>query len=170
MVFLGVATAAGIFELSISTALRKLAEAGQGLEKISEHVHRFDRFEERVRADSFIWSESIANYFWPLPNGEWRLLRDLPCKVPTDWQGGYIVYGYTDTGLQAAFVRALPIELESAPEPQGTAHVQNFDTDLPPVAEASNHVTCECGATIAAKTRRQALRALAEHKRILHKN
>ena len=42
----------------------------------------------------------------------------------------------------------------------------------PEVAESeateSNHVVCECGATIAAASRERALEALAEHKRLVH--
>lgn len=108
MIFLGVATAAGIFELKIATALRKLAEAGQGLENISEDVHAFDRLKEMLRAKSLTWAEPVANYFWPSPNGGWILLRDLPCEVPTDWQGGYFIFGIQEGECRATFSRTLP--------------------------------------------------------------
>jgi len=109
LIFLGVATAAGIFELAISTSLRKLAEASLGLERISERVHQFDRYTEMLRKNSFIWAEPVGNYFWRAAHGEWILLDELPCEVPTDWQGGYFIYGYTDAGPQVSFVRSLPI-------------------------------------------------------------
>ena len=112
MIFLGVATAAGVFELSIGTALRKLAEAKLGLEKISEHVHRFDKSTEMVISNAFVWAEPVSNYFWrSRPNGEWMLLHDLPCEIPKDWQGGFIVYGYGPSGFEVKFSRTLPVEL-----------------------------------------------------------
>lgn len=111
MIFLGIATAAGIFELSIGTALRKLADAKLGLEKISEHVHRVDQFREMVVSHSFVWAESVSNYFWFTPDGKWKPLHDLPCEVPDDWQGGYILYGYGPSGFDVSFSRTLPVEL-----------------------------------------------------------
>jgi hypothetical protein len=116
MIFLGVATAAGIFELSIGTTLRKLAEVKLGLEKISEHVHRFDQFREMVISNAFVWAEPVSNFFWRRPNGEWIPLHELPCDVPKNWQGGFIVYGQTDSGTVATFSRTLPRGLESVPE------------------------------------------------------
>ena len=174
MIFLGIATAAGIFELKISTALRKLSEAGLGPERISVEVHRWDKFKERMRAESFTWAESVANYFWLNSNGEWIQLRDLPCEVPKDWYGGYFVYGITDTGEQVAFATGLPLELKNITERQEDARVTvprgSLCADLQaPLELAPNHVVCRCGATIVAKTRQLALRALAEHRRAVHK-
>ena len=106
-----VATAAGIFELSIGTALRKLAEAKLGLEKISEHVHRFDQSREMVISNAFVWAEPVSNYFCCEPDGGCTLLEPLPCEVPDDWQGGYILYGYGPSGFEVSFSRTLPAEL-----------------------------------------------------------
>jgi hypothetical protein len=170
MIFLGIATAAGIFELRVGTALRKLAEAGLGLERLSEDVHQWDVFKEIVRAKSFTWAESVANYFWLNRKGEWIQLRDLPCEIPEDWYGGYFVYGITDAGQQVVFSRGLPIELQSALKPQVVVRTKSRRVDLPPpVTLPPNQVVCECGATIAAQTREQALKGLAEHKKIVHK-
>ena len=170
MIFLGVATAAGIFELKTATVLRKLAEAWRGLVNISVDVHRFDVFKEKLRAKSFTWAESVANYFWLNRKGEWIQLRDLPCEIPEDWYGGYFVYGITDAGEQVVFSRGLPIELQSALKPQVVVRTKSRHADLPPpVTLPPNQVVCECGATIAAQTREQALKALAEHKKTVHK-
>ena len=169
MIFLGVATAAGIFELSISTALRKLAEAKLGLEKISEHVHRFDQFREMVRSNAFVWAEPVGNYFWRRENGEWMLLHDLPCEVPKNWQGGFIVYGETGSGTLATFSRTLPIGLETFPEREALPTTEQVANLGPPtVTQAPDHVVCECGTTIAASDKKTALEALAEHKRVVH--
>jgi hypothetical protein len=171
MIFLGVATAAGIFELSIGTALRKLAEAKLGLEKISEHVHRFDQFREMVISSAFVWAVPVSNFFWRRPNGEWILLHNLPCEVPKNWQGGFIVYGETDSGTQATFSRTLPIGLESIPERGAlptTEQSEVANLGSPTVTQAPNHIVCECGTTIAASDGENALKVLAEHKRLVH--
>jgi hypothetical protein len=170
MIFLGIATAAGIFELQVSTALRKLGSARLGWKRLSMDVHNWDKFKEKMRAESFTLAESVANYFWPQPNGKWIQLRDLPCEVPEDWYGGYFVYGITDAGEQVTFARGLPIELKSAAKPSVPVRVKHHRTNLPtPVTLPPNQVVCECGATIAAQTREQALQGLAEHKKIVHK-
>jgi hypothetical protein len=111
MIFLGVAVAAGIYGLSLSTALRKLAEAKLGIEHLIKEVHRTDRLEENVKGQSRVWAEPVGNYFWYTPDGEWTLMHDLPCKLPKNWQGGYIIYGYLPSGFAATFSRTLPTEL-----------------------------------------------------------
>jgi hypothetical protein len=171
MFFLGIAISAGIFELKLGTALRKLAEADLGSEKLSVDVHRYDLFREKVRTESLIWAESVAHYFWLNANGEWMQLDDLPCEVPKDWHGGYFLYGITDTGLKVVFVRKLPIELEErAPKPRVAVRTKiRRAKSSTPAALPPNHVICKCGATIAAKTREQALKALVEHQKIVHK-
>jgi hypothetical protein len=117
MIFLGIAVAAGIFEQSFTTALRKLAEAKLGIEHIAEEVHGIDRLKEFMKSKSMVWAEPVGNYFWYGPDGKWVLLDALPCEVPKppknpkDWQGGYIVYGYGPRGFEATFSRTLPVEL-----------------------------------------------------------
>jgi hypothetical protein len=117
MIFLGIAVAAGVFRLSFNTALRKLAEAKLGPEHIVEEVHGIDRLNEFVKSGAMVWAEPVGNYFWRLPNGEWTPLHDLPCDVPTNWQGGYFIFGIGPSGLQTSFSRTLPSELaENNPE------------------------------------------------------
>lgn len=111
MIFLGIAVAAGIFGLSFNTALRKLAEKKLGIKQVLYEVHRIDRLNEEVKSNAFVWAEPVGNYFWCEPDGKWTLLRELPCAVPKDWQGGYILYGYGPSGFEATFTRTLPIEL-----------------------------------------------------------
>jgi hypothetical protein len=97
--------------LSIGTALRKLAEAKLGLEKISEHVHRFDKSREMVISNAFVWAEPVSNYFCCGPDGGWTLLQPLACEVPKDWLGGYIIHSNGTSGFEAVFSRTLPVEL-----------------------------------------------------------
>jgi hypothetical protein len=112
MIFLGIAVAAGVFGLSFNTALRKLAEAKLSLEHTIEEVHGIDRLHELIRSRGLVWAEPVGNYFWRTALGEWTLREDLPCEVPNDWQGGYVIYGYGPTGrFQATFSRTLPTEL-----------------------------------------------------------
>jgi hypothetical protein len=170
MIFLGIAVAAGIFGRSFSTTLRKLAEANLGIEHIAEEVHAFDRLKEMVIANSMVWAEPVSNYFWPLADGEWMLRDDLPCEVPKDWQGGFIIHGYGRSGPLPTFSRTLPIELAKQLGTQATNQVvlETANITSPTKTNAPNHVVCKCGATIAAASRRIALKALAEHKRIAH--
>lgn len=118
MIFLAIAVAAGVWEIDYKTALRKLTQAKRGIRYMATEVHRFDRFQENIRAKSIVWAEPVENYFFPLPspNGEWEPMQDLPCKVPSDWQGGYIIYGVGPSGPQSTFSRTLPRELREALE------------------------------------------------------
>jgi len=111
MIFLGIAVAAGVFEQSFGTVLRKLAEAKLGPKHIVEEVHDIDRLNEFVKSGAMVWAEPVGNYFWRSSNGEWTPLHDLPCKVPSNWKGGYIIFGIGPSGVQATFSRTLPIEL-----------------------------------------------------------
>ena len=111
MIFLGIAVATGVFDLSLKTALRKLTERKLGIEHTAVEVHRHDRFVEHLRSNAFIWAEPVGNYFWLTAHGEWAPLETLPCEVPKDWQGGYIIYGYGPSGFQATFSRTLPLDL-----------------------------------------------------------
>jgi hypothetical protein len=111
MIFLGIAVAAGIFGLSFNTALRKLAQGNMGIEHLLKEVHEIDRLHEMVESNGYVWAEPVGNYFWHEPDGTWTLLRELPCAVPKDWQGGYILYGYGPSGFETTFTRTLPIEL-----------------------------------------------------------
>lgn len=126
MIFLAIAVAAGVWEIDYKTALRKLTQAKLGIRHITKEVHRIDQLQENMRARSIVWAEPVGNYFlpFPSPNGKWELMQELPCKVPDDWQGGYIIHGYGLSGLfQSTFSRTLPTELDqslSAPD----AHVE----------------------------------------------
>jgi len=112
MIFLGIAVAAGIWEIEFSTALRKLAQNKIGIENLIQDVHRFDCLEKDMARDAVVFAESIDSYFLRLPNGEWHKLRNLPCEIPKDFHGGFIVYGYDSNGKEiAAFSRTLPREL-----------------------------------------------------------
>ena len=111
--FLGVSVAAGVFGIEFSTAQRKLAEAGLGAHHMEQEVHRFDRFTENMKREAFVWAEPIENFFFPLSDGKWHQMRDVPCQIPTDFQGGFIIYGYDPSGKPgAAFSRTLPLELQ----------------------------------------------------------
>jgi hypothetical protein len=120
MIFLGVAVAAGVWEIEFSTALRKLPQAGYGLRYMTKEFHRWDRYQENLRRMGYVWAEPVGNYFFKLSNDKWGLMQKLPCKVPTNWQGGYIIHGYGPSGLfQSTFSRTLPTELDeslSAPD------------------------------------------------------
>jgi len=111
MIFLGIAVAAGVFGVKFSTALRKLAQEKLGIEHLLKEVHEIDRLQQMVKSNGYVWAEPVGNYFWCMADGTRALLRDLPCKVPRNCQGGYIIYGYGPSGFQATFSPTLPIEL-----------------------------------------------------------
>lgn len=171
MIFLGVAIAAGLFERSIGTALRKLTEDGLGLEHIAEDVHQFDRFREKVIVESLIWAEPVGNYFSPSSSGRWRRIRELPCEIPDDWQGGFIIHGHTRLGPKATFARGLPIGLKGESQSREDAIPVRPQVGIPNASSVSispNVVVCRCGATIASPNRRTALKFLAKHIRDIH--
>jgi hypothetical protein len=118
MIFLGIAVAAGVWEIDYKTALRKLTEAKVGIRHLTKEVHRIDHLKENMRARSIVWAEPVENYFCPLPspNGEWELMQELPCKVSSDWQGGFIIHGVGPSGPQSTFSRTLPLELREVLE------------------------------------------------------
>ena len=116
MIFLAIAVAAAVWEIDYETALRKLAQAKMGIRHMAREVHRTDRLLENMRARSIVWAEPVGNYFFPSPNGKWELARELPCKVPADWQGGFIMHGVGPSGPQSTFSRTLPLELGEALE------------------------------------------------------
>jgi len=171
MIFLGIAVAAGIWGIEYSTALRKLAEAGLGLEYLAQRVHAFDNLKVNMRQRSLVFAEPVENYFYRLPNGKWQLIRELPCDVPVDFQGGFIMYGYTASGPQSTFSPTLPLELvDSGSQLQKGPQLAETMASSPPSGKrcAPNSVKCRCGAKISAQTRKLAIQALAEHKRIVH--
>jgi hypothetical protein len=171
MIFLAVAVAAGVWGLRYSTALRKLAEAGLGLNYMAREVHRSDRTIEEMKLRSLVWAESVENYFYRLPNRKWRAMRELPCPVPAHFQGGFIIHGFGPNGPQSTFSRTLPRELADPPSAlqKERAVVETMTSSPPPRKTcAPNSVRCRCGAEISAKTRKLALQALVEHKRLFH--
>jgi len=113
MIFLAIAVAAGVWEIDYKTALRKLTEAKLGIRHLTKEVHRSDHLMENMRAGSIVWAEPVENYFLPVssPNTEWELKQELPCKVPSHWQGGFIIHGVGPSGSQSTFSRTLPLEL-----------------------------------------------------------
>ncbi len=112
MMFLGISVAAGVFEIEFSTALRKLAQSRLGPHHMLRDVHRFDHFRENMKLNAFVWAEPVENFFFPLANGKWDQMRDLPCKVPGNFRGGFIIYGFGPNGETATFSRTLPLELQ----------------------------------------------------------
>lgn len=116
MIFLAIAVGAGVWEIEFTTALRKLAQAQRGIEYMTKEVHRFDRLQEMIKKNASVWAEPVGNYFFSSVNGKWERMRDLPCKVPTDWQGGYILHGFAGPSgtFQSTFSRTLPTELEQS--------------------------------------------------------
>lgn len=112
MIFLGISVAAGVFGIEFSTALRKLPQAGLGPHYIAREVHRFDHFRENMKRNAFVWAEPVENFFFPIANGKWHQTRDLPCKVPSNFHGGFIIYGFGPHGETATFSRTLPRELQ----------------------------------------------------------
>lgn len=112
MIFLGIAVAAGVFEIKFSTALRKLAQSGRGERRLNQEVHNWDRIEQRLRETASVWAEPILNFCDHWPDGSWRLRKNLPCPVPQDYHGGYIIHGFLPDGRSAShFSRTLPTEL-----------------------------------------------------------
>jgi hypothetical protein len=112
MIFLSIAVAAGVWEIEYSTALRKLARANLGIERMAREVHSFDRLQENMVRDAVVMAEPVENYFFQSPEGEWRQVQELPCEIPPDFQGGFIVFGHDSKGKpEATFSRTLPSEL-----------------------------------------------------------
>jgi hypothetical protein len=111
MICLAVAAAAGVWGITYSTALRKLAQAGRGLEFMASEVHRFDRLKENMRQKAIIFAEPLANYFFCSADGKWRQLRKLPCKVPLNCRVGFIIHGYGFDGPQSTYSPTLPREI-----------------------------------------------------------
>lgn len=111
MIFLAIAAAAGVWGISCSTALRKLAQAGIGIDYLAQQVHVFDRWNELMRKNAYVWAEPVEDYFCQSSNGDWLEMRDLPCAVPSNWRGGYIIHGFGPHGLQSTFSQTLPTEL-----------------------------------------------------------
>ena len=170
MIFLGIAVAAGVWEIEYSTALRKLAEAGLGPEHMAAEVHRMDRLQEMMKPQ--VWAEPVGNYFIPSSHGRWEQIGELPCKVPANWQGGFILHGYGPSGFQSTFSRTLPPQLhESLMQAQkklSSAHKKTHGkTHYSRMKRNPNIVRCVFGATISAQTGKLSLQALAEHPRIV---
>jgi hypothetical protein len=106
-----------------------------------------------------------------LPDGKWEIMGELPCHVPANFRGGYIIHGYTAKGPQSTFSPTLPLELvDAGPQLQkGSPLAETMASGPPPgKSYAPNSVRCRCGAEISAQTRKLALKALAEHKRAVH--
>jgi hypothetical protein len=112
MIFLGIAVAAGVFGNEFSTALRKLAQAGIGENYLSRKLHNWDRVEEIMKRKASVWAEPVENYMWSAGDGSWVELEKLPCSIPENFQGGFILHGYAPDGqLKSTFSRTLPAEL-----------------------------------------------------------
>ena len=171
MMSLGIAVAAGVWGITYSTALRKLAEAGLGLDYMGQDVDRFDQLKENLRRGSFVSAEPLGNYFYRSPDGKRRQIRDLPCKVPDNCLTGFIIHGYDSNGPQSTYSPTLPSELLASLLSQEEECPASQETAVGPPPQnsvAPNTVRCPCGAEICAQTRKLALKALAEHKRIVH--
>lgn len=173
MIFLGIAVAAGIFELRVGTALRRLAESKMGLEVLADEVHQFDRYKKMVEEKGYVIAEPITNYVLPLGNGRVYVKGDLPCYVPANHAKGYIIHGYCDGHSVATFSEELPADLANSPEAQYRGLVENAPTGSQrkaTVTDSPNQVICHCGAIVAARDRETALKVLADHKRAIHSN
>jgi hypothetical protein len=132
MIFLGIAVAAGVFDIKFSTALRKLAQSGRGEKHLSQAVHNWDRIEQRLKEAAFVWAEPISNYCDHWPDGGWRLRENLPCRVPENYQGGYIIHGFGSSGAESTFSRTLPLELRDvAVEKSSTKTVEKNEVPKP---------------------------------------
>lgn len=117
MIFLGIAVAAGGFEIKFSTALRKLAQSGYGEKFFGQKVHNWDRIEETMKGSGFVCAEPVENYVWPAEDGDWMELEKLPCAIPKDFHGGFIIHGYTPDGqFRSVFSKTLPVELSKSLE------------------------------------------------------
>ena len=114
MIFLAVAVAAGIWEIEsgANRADESLPKLGSTANTWRGDVHRFDRLREHVKRDSIVFAEPVENYFYQSANGQWLQARDLPCRVPKNFRGGFIIHGYGPNGPQATFSqRTLPLAL-----------------------------------------------------------
>lgn len=112
MIFLGVAVAAGVFGVTFETALRKLAQAGRSQKYMARNVHNWDRIQQKLKDEGFIWAEPVGNYMLPAEGGKWELMRDLPCPIPENFQGGFIIHGYMPDGqFKSVYSKTLPTEL-----------------------------------------------------------
>lgn len=111
MIFLSIAAAAGVWEISCSTALRKLAQAGIGIDHLAREVNAFSRLSEDMRRNADVWAEPMETYFYRSSNGDWLDIRDLPCPVPPNWHRGHIVHGFGPNGPESTFSPTLPTEL-----------------------------------------------------------
>lgn len=175
-IFLGIAVAAGIWEIEFATALRKLAQAGLGIDHMTREVHRFDRMQENMRKMAVVWAEPLGNYFHH-SGKKWLQVGDLPCKVPTNCHTGFILYGSGATGFQSAYSPTLPTELVAwlaSQEKNRLASLKSArgqpPSDVPPTnAVAPNSLRCRCGAEITAGTRELALKALKAHEHNVHR-
>lgn len=111
MIFLGIAVAAGVFDVTFKTALRKLAEAGIAQKYLSREVHNWDKIQQRLKEEGFMYAEPVGNYMWLVEDGKWEPMRDLPCAIPKNVRGGFILHGYTPDGqFISVFSRTLPLE------------------------------------------------------------
>jgi len=120
LIFLGIAVAAGIWEIEFSTALRKLSQNHLGIEHMIEDVHGFDISDKNMALDGIVLAEPIESYFIRLPEGRWHQIQNLPCQIPANFEGGFIVWGYDSRGKEtAAFTRTLPLELAYPGEVKG---------------------------------------------------
>ena len=113
MMFLGISVAAGVFGIEFSTALRKLAQATLGPHHMVREVHLSDHLRENMKRNAFVWAEPVENFFFAPSDGKWDQMRDLPCEVPANFRGGFIIYGFGPSGETATFSRTLPLELQS---------------------------------------------------------
>ncbi len=113
MIFLGISVAAGVWGIEFSTALRKLAQVGLGVCRMAREVHRYDHFRENMKRNAFVWAEPVENFFFAPSDGKWHQMRDLPCEIPANFRGGFIIYGFGPNGQIAAFSRTLPLELRN---------------------------------------------------------
>ena len=173
MIFLGIAVAAGAWKVEFSTALRKLATSKLGQRHLANEVHRWERIEESIRLKAVVWAEPVENYFIPSGAGKWEQAQTLPCSIPENFQGGFIIHGYGPDGPQSTFSPTLPPELlDSLPPVQRTASTAGKKTSgkvhYSKMKPDPNVVRCGCGATISAQSRKLALQTLAEHKRMVH--
>jgi hypothetical protein len=171
MISLAIAVGGGMWGVKYSTALRKLAEAGLGLEHLAREVHGFDRFKENMRRQSLVFAEPLGNYFFCSPRGERRQIQKLPCKVPPDCRVGFIIHGYGPNGPQSTYSSTLPPELLASllsQEKERPTSQRAAIGSPQKISVAPNSVKCRCGAEISAQTQKLAVKALAEHKRIVH--
>jgi hypothetical protein len=171
MIFLGIAVAAGIWGREFSTILRKLAEAGLGIDYMANEVHRFDQMGKNMAENSMVWAEPVGNYFYPSLNGRGEQMQEFPCKVPANCRVGFIIHGYGSDGSLSTYSPTLPSELLASllsQEKERPASQKAGVGSPPKTSLAPNSVRCRCGAEISAQSKELALQALAEHKRLVH--